>query len=200
MRLGQLFALTTIIAMSACATRTAPSAESNEVPAFASEYRIGIGDSLKVDVYRNADLSVVVTVRPDGMITVPVAGDVLVGGQSPTEVSATIAKALSEYIRDPIVTTTVANMGSSEYATRIRVTGAVTSPQSMPYRNGMTVMDVVLEAGGVNEFANADKTTLYRATGEKLRVRLDRILEAGDMSTNFLLRPGDVVTVPQRIF
>ena len=193
--------LLTIAVAAGCSTQDSPSAGADPFnPIFAEQYRIGIGDTLRVDVYRNADLSVTVPVRPDGKITVPVAGDVSVGGQTPEEVSKTVATALSAYIRDPIVTTTVTGMGSSEYLTRVRVTGAVNGPQSVPYRNGMTVLDVVLEAGGVNEFANPDKTILYRASGEHLTVRLDKILKKGDMTTNYPLRPGDVITVPQRLF
>lgn len=183
-----------------CAVQKAAPEPSVEGPAFVDEYRIGIGDNLKVDVYRNPDLSVSVPVRPDGKITVPVAGDVLVGGRTPAEVSDIIAKALGEYIRDPIVTTTVVGLGSNEYLTRVRVTGAVGSPSSLQYRNGMTVLDVILEVGGVNEFANPSKTVLYRATGERIPIRLDRILNGRDMSMNIAVRPGDVISVPERLF
>jgi len=189
-----------MLAMGACATKTAPPPPDESGPAFATEYRIGIGDNLKIDVYRNAELSVPVSVRPDGKITVPVAGDVAVGGHTPEEVSKLIAAALSEYIRDPIVTTTVVGMGANEYLMRVRVTGAVQKPTSMPYRNGMTVLDIILESGGVNEFANPGGTVLYRASGERLKIRLDRLLEGADLSTNFAVRPGDVITVPQRLF
>ncbi len=185
----------------ACSTAVKPPPKDDSVgPAFTKEYRIGIGDNLKVDVYRNPDLSVGVTVRPDGKITVPVAGDIAVGGHTPEEVSKVVAAALAEYVRDPIVTTTVVGMGSNEYLTRVRVTGAVTTPTSMPYRNGMTVLDVVLEAGGVNEFANPSGTVLYRASGEHLKVRLDRLLKGADMSTNYAVKPGDLIAVPERLF
>jgi polysaccharide export outer membrane protein len=189
-----------MIALLGCSSNPSPPPAAEEGPTFAEEYRIGIGDVLRIDVYRNTDLSVSVPVRPDGKITVPVAGDVLVGGQTPQQVSQQVQEILAKYIRDPIVTTTVVTLGSNEYLTRVRVTGAVNGPQSLPYRNGMTVMDVVLEAGGVNEFASPNKTILYRATGERLSVRLDRILKAGDMRTNYPLRPGDVITVPERLF
>jgi polysaccharide biosynthesis/export protein len=194
-----VFCLAVLVASGCSTNAKAPPAVDNK-PTFTDQYLIGIGDSLKVDVYKNPDLSAVVTVRPDGKITVPVAGDVSVGGQTPEQVSKTIADALGVYIRDPIVTTTVAGMGSNEYLTRVRVTGAVTSPQSLPYRNGMTVMDLVLGAGGVNEFANPGKTILYRANGEHFQVRLDRIMKNGDMTTNYPLKPGDVITVPERLF
>lgn len=185
----------------ACSTTSAPGPTGDPSgPAFTNEYRIGIGDNLKIDVYRNTDLSVTVPVRPDGKITVPVAGDIAVGGKTPEEVSAAITTALATYIRDPIVTTTIIGMGSSEYLSRVRVTGAVVKPTSMAYKNGMTVLDVVLEAGSINEFANPSKTVMYRASGERLDVRLDRLLKGGDMRTNYPVRPGDVITVPERLF
>lgn len=184
----------------ACTTTSAPPPQGEAGPAFTQDYHIGVGDNLKVDVYRNPDLSVTVVVRPDGRITVPVAGDIQVGGQTPEQVSQTISKSLGEYIRDPIVTTTIVGMGTNEYLTRVRVTGAVMKPNSTAYRNGMTVLDVVLDAGGVTEFANASGTMLYRASGEHLKIRLDRLLKGADMSTNYPVKPGDVITVPERLF
>jgi len=187
--------------LAGCTTATAPPPKEDDLgPEFTDEYIIGFGDNLSINVYRNPDLSVGVLVRPDGKITVPVAGDIAVGGKTPEQVSAVIAEALSEYIRDPIVTTTVVGMGSNEFLTRVRVTGAVNGQKSMPYRQGMTILDVILEAGGVNEFANPSKTILYRENGEKIKIRLDRILNRGDMSTNYSLRPGDMITVPERAF
>ena len=198
---GRLIIVGLAFALAACASNTAPAPRAEAVPpTFADEYRIGIGDALSIHVYRNPDLSVNVPVRPDGKITVPVAGDVSVGGLTPEEVSATVATALSDYIRDPIVTTTVTGMNSNDYLTRVRVTGAVNGPKSIPYRNGMTVMDVVLDAGGISEYANASKTVIYRASGDKVKVRLDKILNAGDLSTNYSLLPGDVITIPEKLF
>jgi polysaccharide export outer membrane protein len=171
-----------------------------DVTGFAEEYLIGVGDNLRIEVWRNPDLSVSVPVRPDGKISVPLAGDVLVGGKTPTTVSADLTKSLSTYIRDPFVTVIVTNTGSSDYRNRVRVTGAVNSPLSQPYRPGMTVLDMVLEAGGTNEFASMSRTVLYRASGDRIEIRLDRILRRGDMSTNYTLQPGDVITVPERVF
>lgn len=189
------------VVLAACASSSSPPEDAFEAPpAFADEYLIGIGDSLQVSVWQHPDLSVAVPVRPDGKITVPVAGDIAVGGMAPENVAAKIEEVLSEYIREPVVTVTVTGMGSNEYLSRVRVTGAVGGPASLPYRPGMTVLDVILDAGGVTEFANARGTRIYRANGERLEVRLDRILQDGDMSTNYGLRPGDIVTVPQRIF
>ena len=190
-----------LLCLSGCTPQTAPPPVDKDAgPQFVGEYKIGVGDSLRIDVYRNPDVSVNVTVRPDGKVTVPVAGDVAVGGHTPEEVSKLVAAALSEYIRDPIVTTTVNGMGNNEYLTRVRVTGAVNTPSSMQYRNGMTVLDVVLESGGVNQFANPSGTVLYRANGERLKIRLDRLLKGADMSTNYAVKPGDLITVPERLF
>ena len=189
-----------LLLTSACSsTAQPPPAPAGEVE-FADEYRIGVGDSLSINVWRNPDLSVQVPVRPDGKVSVPLAGDVMVGDKTPEEVSAIIVEHLANFIRDPYVTVIVTDMGSDVYRSRVRVTGAVGGPSSLPYRQGMTVLDVVLEAGGVTEFANPGKSTLYRRDGERLEVRLDRILNKGDMSTNFALRPGDVITVPERAF
>ncbi len=190
-----------LMGLAACAASTAPPpAASNSEPEFADEYRIGVGDSLNVNVWRNADLSIVVPVRPDGRISVPLAGDVDVGNKTPEEVSAAITERLAVYIRDPYVTVIVTDMGSEQYRNRVRVTGAVENPVSLPYRQGMTVLDLVLEAGGVTEFANPRKARLYRESGENVALHLDRILNRGDMSTNYPLRKGDTITIPERAF
>lgn len=164
------------------------------------EYKIGVGDNLAINVWRNEDLSVTVPVRPDGKISVPLAGDVDVGDRTPEQVSQAITDKLAKYIRDPFVTVIVTDMGSEAFRNRVRVTGAVQKPVSIPYRQGMTVLDVVLEAGGVNEFASLSRTTLFRADGTRLPVRLDHILRRGKMETNYPVFAGDTITVPQSAF
>jgi len=167
---------------------------------ISSAYEIGVGDNLAVNVWRNDDLSVTVPVRPDGKISVPLAGDIDVGGRTPEQVSGAITDKLSKYIRDPFVTVIVTDMGSSAFRNRVRVTGAVQKPVSIPFRQGMTVLDVVLEAGGVNEFASLSRTTLFRSDGSRLAVRLDHILRRGKMETNYPVFAGDTITVPQSAF
>ena len=184
-----------------CTSKTAPPPASDDTPfSFADEYRIGVGDALSINVWRNPDLSVSVPVRPDGKISVPLAGDVVVGNKTPEEVSATITENLGAFIRDPYVTVIVTSMGSDDFRSRVRVTGAVNSPYSAPYRQGMTVLDVVLDSGGVTEFANLNRVVLYRQSGERIDIDLKGILNKGDMRTNYALRPGDVITVPERAF
>ena len=167
------------------------------------EYRIGVDDMVKVSVWKNPDLSVEVPVRPDGKITVPLIGDIAVGGKVPSEVAKLIKTRLSDYVREPQVTVILSQLKSHEFISRIRVTGAVNKPRSMPYRQGMTVLDAVLESGGINKFASPNKTKLYRKKDGKsmlMPVKLKSILKKGDLKTNYDLLPGDVITVPERGF
>ena len=190
-----------VIVLAACSTSSAPPpAATAAAPEFTDEYRIGVGDALSINVWRNEDLSVDVPVRPDGKVSVPLAGDVMVGDKTPEEVAADITERLATFIRDPYVTVIVTDMGSDQYRSRVRVTGAVEEPLSLPYRQGMTVLDIVLEAGGTTEFANEGGAVLYRRNGDRLDIQLNRILHRGEMATNYALQPGDVVTVPERAF
>lgn len=169
----------------------------------AGEYKIGVADRLEVSVWRNPDLSVTVPVRPDGRISVPLIGDVRASGSTAEQVAGVIKKKLSYYIRDPNVTVLVIGLKSHEYLSRIRITGAVRTPESIPWREGMTVLDAILEAGGPNEFAAPDRTKVYRQVGAKtivIPIDLGAILNDGQLATNIELNPGDVITVPQRLF
>ncbi len=178
-----------------------------EVPAAVTTnaveaYKIGVDDIVQVSVWRNPELGITVPVRPDGMISVPLIGDVAAGGLTPAEVSSAIQEKLGAYVRDPQVAVILTDLRSHEYLSRVRVTGAVRQPVSIPYRPGMTVLDAVLAAGGVTEFAAAGRSKLYRKDGGVTKaydVELDRILKRGDLSTNFDAAPGDVITVPERI-
>lgn len=168
-----------------------------------SVYHIGVDDILQVSVWHNPDLDVKVPVRPDGMISVPLIGDVEAGGRTPEQVSTAIADKLKAYVRDPQVAVILTELRSHEYLSRVRVTGAVRQPISVPYRQGMTVLDAVLAAGGTTDFAAADRTELYRKEGEATRayaVNLDQILKKGNLATNYPAQPGDVITVPERAF
>jgi len=194
-----------LLALSACAT-PAGSLQAPKIDPAAqavSDYRIGVDDELKVAVWQNPGLDVTVPVRPDGKISVPLAGDVEAGGHTPEEVAVEIQDKLRTYVRDPQVTVILTQLRSHEYLSRVRVTGAVRQPVSVPYRQGMTVLDAVLAAGGTNEFAAADRTELYRKEGETTHayaVRLDSILQRGELTTNYPVQPGDVITVPERAF
>jgi polysaccharide export outer membrane protein len=167
------------------------------------EYRIGVDDVVKINVWGNEALSVEVPVRPDGMISMPLIGDVQAGGRTPDQVASDIKRRLAAYVRNPNVTVILTELNSHEYLSRIRVTGAVTTPLSMPYRQGMTVLDAILAAGGVNEFASSNSTKLYRKVNGKsvvMNIKLGGILNDGELATNYDLKPGDIITVPERLF
>jgi polysaccharide export outer membrane protein len=188
-----------------CAATPVPDKEDEAVFPGSPEgdYRIGADDRLQITVWRNPELSVTVPVRPDGKISVPLIGDVLAGGNTPEQVAVLIKEKLTTFIREPNVAVLVVELRSHEFISRVRVTGAVRTPRSMPYRQGMTILDAVLEAGGPNEFAAPNRAKLYRKGKDKtdvIDVELGDILNKGKLKTNITLRPGDVVTVPERLF
>lgn len=178
--------------------------EKNANPTDSGEdYKIGVDDMVQVSVWRNPEMTVTVPVRPDGKISVPLAGDVRAGGLTAPEVATAIEQKLSYYIRDPKVTVIITALHSHAFLTRVRVTGAVRTPMSLPHRPGMTVLDAVLEAGGPNEFAAPNRTRLHRKGPTKVEVipvRLGDILHNGRLQSNVEVRPGDVITVPESLF
>lgn len=200
-----LVLLSLVVLVAGCASQTAvtPGAPTDTQPLDKQVYQIGIGDQLSVSVWKNPELSVAVPVRPDGMISVPLIGDIVAAGKHPEALAKEITSKLGDYIRSPQVTVVVTNPASSEFLHRVRVTGAVQKPSSLPYAKGMTIMDVVLVSGGLTPFADANDTKLYRATpsGTKVySVHLKDILEKGDIKTNYPLLPGDIITVPEKMF
>jgi polysaccharide export outer membrane protein len=201
LRVGIVIATVALI-MSGCADLS-EIPQPADVAGVVGDYRIGVDDRVQVTVWRNPELTVNAPVRPDGRISVPLIGDVEAGGHTPTEVAENIKRQLSAYLREPNVAVIVTELRSHEYLTRVRVTGAVRTPRSMPHRQGMTVLDAVLDSGGVNDFASPNRAKVYRRTKEKTEVfdiELGNILNKGRLETNLLLKPGDVVTVPERLF
>lgn len=208
-RLLMAFTLATLA--TACAApspqptgQTAPQAGAAEAnPPAQPQYRIGPGDQLQVNTWQYPEYSPTLMVLPDGEISFPLIGEVKAEGLTEKELATLIKEKLAEYVRNPEVTVSVVNPESANFQQRIRVTGAVTRPTSVPFRKGMTVLDVVLEAGGPNEFASANASKLYRSGSggtQVLNVYLDDILKKGKMDTNYELQPSDVVTVPERLF
>jgi polysaccharide export outer membrane protein len=186
-----------------CATPTSVPPDDNVVFIPTASYKIGVDDVIQVSVWKNPDLSIKVPVRPDGMISMPLAGDVRAGGLTPKEVAANIEEILGEYLRGPKVVVIVSELRSHEYLSRISVTGAVAEPTSLTYRQGMTVLDAILAAGGITQFSSSNKTKLYRRSAggtQIIDVRLGDILTKGNLSTNYPLQPGDVITLPERNF
>ncbi len=199
--------LLTMIFVSACSGTRGPLAEDARPPEIqaseAPEFRLGTGDVISVSVWKNPDLSVRVPVRPDGFISVPLVGDVLAGGRTPSEISADTEVKLQQFIRTPKVSVIIEEIPSAEFQNRVRVVGGVAEPKSISHRDGMTIIDLVLEAGGVNEFASPNSAKLYRTVdgvAQVYPVYLLDILSEGLLDTNYPLVPGDVITIPERRF
>lgn len=193
------------LALAGCASSMSERVRDAEAPPAVEQggYKIGVDDRVQVSVWRNPDLSVTVPVRPDGMISVPLIGDVQAGGKTTSELAASVKAKLSMYVRDPSVTIIVTELRSHEYLSRVRVTGAVRTARSSQYRQGMTVVDAVLDAGGLNDFAAPNRTKLYRVSEGKTKIyaiKLGDILNSGKLETNMKLFPGDVIAIPERLF
>ena len=166
------------------------------------DYQIGPGDSLNVFVWRQPDLTTTVPVRPDGKISTPLVEDMEAVGKTPSELARDIEEVLSEYLRTPEVTVIVQSFVGT-FSAQIRVLGQVINPGPVGYRERMTLLDVILEAGGLTQFAAGNRAKLIRIVdGEAIeqRVRLERLLEDGDLDENIPVQPGDVLVVPQTIF
>lgn len=166
-------------------------------------YKMSVGDQLQINVWKMAELSLTSPIRPDGKISMPLIGDVMAVGLTPEELATNIEAKLVNYVRAPNVTVILTSLQGHEFLSRIRVTGSVTKNVSLLYHQGMTVLDAVLEAGSVDIYANANDTKLHRRTAKGTTtydIRLQDIMEDGNMTTNIYLMPGDIITVPERSF
>ena len=166
-----------------------------------NEYVIGPGDTLQIFVWRNTELTATVPVRPDGKISTPLNEDMVAVGKTPTQLARDIEKVLSEYVRSPTVNVIVTQpLGASS---QIQVIGQVTKPGSLPYRAGMKVLDAMLAVGGLTQFAAGNRAKLVRKLNGKeqqIHVKLDALVNKGDMAQNLDLQPGDVLVVPESLF
>lgn len=186
--------------LAGCATSSFPPA-----PALAAspEYRyvIGPGDTVSIVVFRQPELSMTVPVRPDGKVAAPLVEDLPAVGKDSTTLARDIEKALSKFIRDPVVTVVVTGFVGA-YSEQIRVVGEAAKPQVLPYKQKMTLLDVMIAVGGMTEFADGNGATILRtADGNKqYSVRLKDLLKRGDVSANVEMKPGDVVIIPQGWF
>lgn len=165
-------------------------------------YLIGPSDQLTIFVWRNAELSTSVTVRPDGRISVPLIEDLYVSGQTSTQVARSIEGQLGKFIQDPFVTVIVAGF-VGPLSQQVRVLGEATQPLAIPYRANMTMLDVMIAVGGVTEFADGNDATVVRVVdGEQkeFRARIDDLIKDGDISANVALLPGDIIIIPESTF
>lgn len=192
--------------LSGCSSHsTLPSATlhpSNTININSYKYLIGSGDVLNIFVWRNPEVSGSFVVRPDGMITTSLVEDIKVSGKTPTELARSIEEILATYLRDPIVTVTVANF-VGPFSEQIRVIGEAAQPRAINYTQHMTLLDVMIQVGGLTEFADGNDAVLIRIENGKQRqyqVMIDQLLKDGEISANVDMLPGDIIIIPEAWF
>jgi len=167
-----------------------------------NEYIIGPGDKLSIFVWRNPELSIGVDVRPDGRLSIPLVEDVVAIGKTPTQLARELEQRLSKYIKEPVVTV-IAQGFVGPFNEQVRVIGEASQPRALPYRTDMTVLDAMIEVGGLTRYAAGDDSLIVRTVGGKessYSVHLDSLIRDGDVSSNVALQPGDILIIPQRLF
>lgn len=167
-----------------------------------STYIVGPGDTIQIFVWRNPELSITVPVRPDGKVSTPLVEDLVAVGQTPSGLARLIEVRLSEYIKNPQVNVIVTNPQSA--FSKVTVIGQVANPQAVPFRQGMTVLDVVLAVGGLGEFSGGNRAKILRkgvdGKQREIRVRLADLVKKGRIKENVAVLPGDVLMVPESRF
>lgn len=204
---GMLMLAGVALALGGCASwmpfwSKVPEAPKESTVAKDWTYRVGPGDSLNIFVWRNPELSQTVIVRPDGRFSTPLVKEYLATGKTPPELAVELEKELGEYVRDPLVTVTVGGF-VGEYADQVRVVGEATRPTATPYRRNMSVLDLLIQVGGLTDFAAGNRAVLVRYSGgkeEEFSMRLDDLVRDGDISANVALQPGDIVIIPEAWF
>ena len=190
------------LGLTACATTEYPSLAADRTQAPQHEYLIGPGDTINIQVWRNPEVSMTVPVRPDGKITTPLVQDMSASGKTATQLARELEKSLEKYIQQPIVTVIVTGF-IGPYSEQIRVIGQAARPQALPYRENMSLMDVLIAVGGITEFASGNKAVIIRNVDGKQQtfsLRLNDLIKRGDLSANASMRPGDVVVIPESFF
>jgi len=182
-----------------CATGNPPAPSAAASPDY--NYIIGPGDTVNIVVWRNPELSMSVPVRPDGKITAPLVEDLQAMGKDSTTLARDMEAALGKFIRDPVVTVIVTAF-VGPYSEQIRVVGEAAKPQTLPYKQKMTLLDVMIAVGGMTDFADGNGTTLLRtAEGNKqFSIRANDLIKRGDVSANVEMKPGDVLIIPRSWF
>ena len=193
--------------MGGCATRYPLLPTAQGIPPSTTSpdnyrYLIGPGDSFSIFVWRNPEVSSTVVVRPDGMITTTLIEDLPVTGKTPTQVAREIEKALSRFIKDPMVTVMMTGF-VGPYSEQIRVVGEAAKPQALPYRQRMTLLDVMIAVGGLTTYAAGNQATIVRMVDGKQRqykVHIDDLIKDGDITANVDMLPGDTLIIPESWF
>jgi polysaccharide export outer membrane protein len=189
-----------LVLLTGCASSNTAAVPPTDAPREISDYVIAPGDAVNVFVWQNPDLSTSVQVRPDGKLSIPLVEDMQASGKTPTQLAGDIEAVLAEYVRSPNVTVMLASFGIGAYGNQIRIVGSgAARPQAIAFRDGLTLLDVMIEVG-LAEFAAGNRATLVRRVNNEerqTRLRLDDLLNRGDLSQNILMLPGDVVIIPE---
>ena len=199
-RIGVVFA---VVAVTGCSsTPTYPPAP-DRVAESDWNYKLGPGDSVSVFVWRNPEVSGSFPIRPDGKMTMNLIEDLQASGKTPSQLARDIEKALSKYIQEPIATVIVGG-GIGPYSQQIRVLGEAGTPQALGYREGMSLVDVMISVGGLTDFADGNKAYISRIMEDgkriQLGVRIEDLIRDGDSTANVEIRPGDVLVIPESLF
>src|SRR3954447_17665011 len=200
-----LMALLMVAGLAACADRDPPAPANVQIQQpVTPDYRIGPLDTIQIFVWQSPEFSVTVPVRPDGRISTPLIEDLEATGKTPTQLARDIEEKLKVYVQDPLVTVIVSGF-AGPFDQQVRVVGEALQPRAIPYRANMTMLDVMIEVGGLTQFASGNRAVLARGgtgTGNQttFNVRLDDLLRDGDIRANVPVLPGDVVIIPQSWF
>ena len=198
-----LLVATMALGMAGCASFTGgnlpPAPATSEQADY--NYIIGAGDSVNIIVWRNPELSMAVPVRPDGKVSAPLVDELVAQGKTPPQLARDVEKKLATYVRDPVVTVIVTNF-VGPYSEQIRVVGEAAKPQFLPFKQKMTLLDVVIAVGGLTDFADGNRAIIQRSAeaNKQYSVRLKDLIRRGDTTANVEMRPGDILIIPQSFF
>ena len=202
--LAMLFSIASLLAAGCSSGPGLPSASSGELTKAgpSNEYQIGPGDQLSIFVWRNPELSTTVPVRPDGRVSIPLVEDVVAVGKTPAALGREFEDRLRHYVKDPIVTILPSSF-VGPFTQQVRVIGEAASPKVIPYRSGLTVLDVMIAVGGLTRYAAGDRSQIVRVVDgseKSYRVHLTSLVRDGDVSENVYMAPGDILIIPQAYF
>lgn len=192
-----------LLGISGCASHDYPPLEGGPAPAQVTpDYLIGAGDSVEIFVWRNPELSSGVIVRPDGKITTPLIEDVPASGKTPTQLARDMEQELAVYVKNPVVTVMVSGF-VGPFSEQIRVVGQAANPQSLPYIDQMTLLDLIIVVGGLTEFADGNRSSIVRVIDgdwQQFGVRIDDLINGADITANAYVLPGDILIIPESWF